>query len=173
MAGESKKTEHADQPLFTAQLNGGEEFSITGDQLNTLDLVFTGNGRFHMLADSRAYNFELLHADYLLKEYIFSCQGEEIRIKLRDRIDELVHRMGFEMNGEAIINELNAPMPGMVLKVLVEPGKKVSKGETLLILEAMKMENVLTAPGDCTVAEVLVTTGETVEKGQKLIILDQ
>jgi biotin carboxyl carrier protein len=60
-------------------------------------------------------------------------------------------------------------MPGLVIKLLAEPGTKVQKGDPLLILEAMKMENVIKAIGDATVKSVGVTQGEAVEKGHLLI----
>jgi biotin carboxyl carrier protein len=60
-------------------------------------------------------------------------------------------------------------MPGLVLRVLVEPGQKVTKGEPLLVLEAMKMENMIKAPGDAIVSSVKAQLGQAVEKNQILI----
>lgn len=65
--------------------------------------------------------------------------------------------------------EMKAPMPGMVLKVLVNAGDEVKKGDNLLILEAMKMENILKSTTDGTVSKVLVKQGDKVEKNQILI----
>jgi pyruvate carboxylase subunit B len=64
---------------------------------------------------------------------------------------------------------LKAPMPGLVLRVLVEVGTTVVAGTALLALEAMKMENELKAAGAGVVAAVLVTPGQAVEKGQQLL----
>jgi len=67
------------------------------------------------------------------------------------------------------INKLDAPMPGNILDVLVSKGDKVAKGDPLLILEAMKMENVIKAPTDVTIQKINVLVGDNVEKNQTLI----
>ena len=64
---------------------------------------------------------------------------------------------------------LKAPMPGLVVKVHVQPGQEVTGGASLVALEAMKMENDLKAKGPGVVAKVLVAAGETVEKGTILV----
>jgi len=67
--------------------------------------------------------------------------------------------------------ELSAPMPATVLKVLITPGTQVKKGETLLILEAMKMELPLRAPADATVTAVRCREGELVQPETVLVEL--
>ena len=67
------------------------------------------------------------------------------------------------------IDTIKAPMPGLVLKIEATPGQAVLKGDTLLVLEAMKMENVIKAPANGTVAQILVQQGQAVEKGAVLI----
>ena len=65
---------------------------------------------------------------------------------------------------------VKAPMPGLVVKVEVEPGDRVRKGQGIVIVEAMKMENELRADTDATVAAVHVTPGQAVERDQILVI---
>ena len=60
-------------------------------------------------------------------------------------------------------------MPGLIIQLLVKDGDEVKSGDTLLILEAMKMENIIKAPGDATVKSVKVRKGDGVEKNQVLI----
>ncbi|MCL4155747.1 UNVERIFIED_CONTAM: hypothetical protein GTU68_052685 [Idotea baltica] len=60
-------------------------------------------------------------------------------------------------------------MPGLVLNIRVSPGDEVAEGDTLLVLEAMKMENVIKAVGNGTVKEIKVGHGDKVDKGQILI----
>jgi len=62
-----------------------------------------------------------------------------------------------------------APMPGTIVDVLVSPGDKVNKGQTLMILEAMKMENEILAPRDCTVGQINVAKGASVNAGDILV----
>lgn len=64
---------------------------------------------------------------------------------------------------------LKAPMPGLVVRVVVEPGQQVAAGASLVVLEAMKMENDLKAPGTAVVEQILVAAGQTVEKGTVLV----
>jgi biotin carboxyl carrier protein len=79
--------------------------------------------------------------------------------------------LGFSSKSTKKANEIKAPMPGMVLSVLVQEGQLVKAGESVLILEAMKMENVIKAPADCTVKQIKVKQGNAVEKNQVLIEL--
>ncbi|MGI6083870.1 MAG: biotin/lipoyl-containing protein [Acetivibrionales bacterium] len=71
------------------------------------------------------------------------------------------------ISGEAI----KAPMPGTILSIKVSPGTSVKKGDTLVILEAMKMENEISAPRDGVVSEVIVTTGASVSTGDVLLAI--
>lgn len=64
-----------------------------------------------------------------------------------------------------------APLPGLILKILVKPGEAVKAGQNLVVMEAMKMENDVQAPADCTVKSVLVREGDSVNEGDALIEL--
>src|SRR5664280_2677385 len=66
---------------------------------------------------------------------------------------------------------MKSPLPGKILKVLATPGSSWKKGDTLLIIEAMKMENEILAPRDCTVEEVAVESNQTVKTGDLLLKL--
>ena len=68
-------------------------------------------------------------------------------------------------------HSMSAPMPGVVLKVLVNVGDQVSKGAPLIILEAMKMEHQITAPRDGTVTAIHCKEGEMVQPGLDLVTL--
>lgn len=86
--------------------------------------------------------------------------------------EQLMERMGLEEAGAAASKELRAPMPGKVIDVLVQEGQPVEEGEPVLVLEAMKMENVLRAGGDGVVASILVEAGQAVEKEAVLVALE-
>lgn len=91
-----------------------------------------------------------------------------------DTIDERTRAIR-EMTGGADAETekvITAPMPGMVVRVEVEPGQRVKAGQGVVIVEAMKMENELKAPADGTVAQVQVTAGQTVDKGDVLLVLE-
>lgn len=66
---------------------------------------------------------------------------------------------------------LNAPLPGTVVKINVSNGASVKKGQTVLVIEAMKMENEIMADKDGTIKEVYVTKGQSVERGTALVLI--
>ena len=68
------------------------------------------------------------------------------------------------------VNDVKAPMPGLILEIKVQPGQEVKKGDPIMILEAMKMENILKSPGDGIVREIKVVEKQNVEKNQILIL---
>ena len=70
------------------------------------------------------------------------------------------------------VTDVKAPMPGLVLGVSVEIGQEVQKGDGLLILEAMKMENVIKSVGEGIVKAIHIEQGKAVEKGQLLIEME-
>jgi biotin carboxyl carrier protein len=80
--------------------------------------------------------------------------------------------MGIKRSVDTINTDVKAPMPGKVIQILVKEGDSIEKGNGILILEAMKMENVLKAESDCVIKKILVKTGDSVEKNQILIELD-
>lgn len=69
--------------------------------------------------------------------------------------------------------EVESPMQGAVIEVSVKVGDKVSKGDTILMLEAMKMENAIIAPVDGTISEILVNKGDTVDGGEILATISE
>ncbi|MCL4105942.1 UNVERIFIED_CONTAM: hypothetical protein GTU68_012580 [Idotea baltica] len=63
-------------------------------------------------------------------------------------------------------------MPGLIHSIAVEPGQEVKKGDALLILEAMKMENIIKSPTDGTIGKIHIEQGNTVDKGQLMVTFD-
>ncbi|MBK8879597.1 MAG: acetyl-CoA carboxylase biotin carboxyl carrier protein subunit [Haliscomenobacter sp.] len=84
----------------------------------------------------------------------------------------MVDRLGLAKHTITKIKEIKAPMPGLVLEISVKEGDTVEKGQSLLILEAMKMENVLKSPGDGVVKRIFVDKGRPVDKNQILLEMD-
>lgn len=97
------------------------------------------------------------------------CRGERHELEVIDERTRHIRSLtggGARASGPAV---LKAPMPGMVMKVSVEPGQRVEAGAALVVLEAMKMENELRAPVAAVVKGVPVQAGQAVEKGQVLV----
>ncbi len=119
--------------------------------------------------EPRTVEAELLHLDRLTKKATLHVNGQSYTVQLKNELDELLEKMGMGPGAGSVQSKIKAPMPGMVLDVFVEPGKTVAKDEPLLILEAMKMENVIKAPQDGTVKLVGVVKGKAIEKNALLV----
>lgn len=98
--------------------------------------------------------------------------GQPIEVTVKTEADLLLERFGLDAGDTGAEREIKAPMPGLVLRILVAPGDAVQAGQGVAVLEAMKMENELTAPAAGTVAQVHADAGDAVAKGQVLIEID-
>jgi len=163
--------------MLTASVNNTEpvtvDFTATGPTLNDApfpwDMVRLSDRTFHILHGSRSYNAELLELDRATKTVSLTINGHRYTVQLKDRFDQLLERMGMANAANAKVGDLKAPMPGLIVGISVQPGDTVAKGDSLLILEAMKMENNLKASAGGTVKTIRTTKGDRVEKGQVLL----
>ena len=155
---------------MTYNINIGEQaFPLKKEDLSTLDMVQTSDKEYHILQDGKAYRAELEMANFNEKTMTVKINGNKYEINIEDSYDQLVKKMGLSTAGTQKLTNVKAPMPGLVLEILVKPDQEVAKGDALLILEAMKMENVLKAEGDGVVKSIEVTKGTAVDKGQIII----
>jgi biotin carboxyl carrier protein len=122
--------------------------------------------RMLRLSDGRQFVFTH-HSDGA--KHDFSFGDRRVNLEVHDPLALRSRRAGDEGGASA---RIKAIMPGRVVRVLVAEGDEVKKGEGLLILEAMKMENQIVAPRDGRVAALLVAPGQTVENGVELILLE-
>lgn len=136
------------------------------------DIVEAADGSYHLLHGGRGYRCTLETIDLPGKRLVVTVNGRTLDLELADEYDLLVKQLGFATQPTATAKEIHAPMPGLVLKIMVSPGAEVSTGTPLMILEAMKMENVLKAEGDGRIKAVHVSQGAAVEKRQLLIELE-
>ncbi len=133
------------------------------------DMTSIHDGYFHVLIGTRGFRAEIVEVDAAGKQLIVKVNGRQYPVVLKDRFDALLEKMGMNSNSGARVNLVRAPMPGLIIALKVGDGDAVKAGDTLLILEAMKMENVIKAPGDAVVKSVKVAMGDGVEKNQVLI----
>ncbi len=124
---------------------------------------------FHILKDNKSYNAELVEANYAEKIFKLKINGTIHTVNLKDRTDLLLEKMGINNTASTKLNNLKAPMPGLIFEMKAKVGDEVKKGDVLLILVAMKMENAIKAAGDGKVKAIKVTIGDSVEKGQLII----
>ena len=157
---------------FKLTVNAQHEFDLHPEAAAALDIVPDGEGAFHILHEGKSFHATLLEADYLNHQFTMTVNGVRFSVHVADHFDRLVKQLGLHAGSSQKANHIKAPMPGLVLNLLVEAGQKVEKGDALLILEAMKMENVIKAAGEGVVKSVRVTKGAAVDKGQLLIEME-
>lgn len=127
-----------------------------------------GKNRSLLLIDDQAHEVDVRSNGYDNRKVVF-MKGMEIPALIENyNLAQLRKTAG--MSSEAdVAKQLKAAMPGLVIEVRVKPGDKVTKGQPLLVLEAMKMENIIKAQWEATVKAVHVSGGMSVEKGDKLL----
>lgn len=133
------------------------------------DLIKINDHQFHLIYNNQSYNVDVIKLNSSEKTLILKVNSIKYTLELKDKYDDLLHSLGMDSASAKKVNDIKAPMPGMVLNVLVTEGTEVKKGDVLLVLEAMKMENMLKSPADGVVKKVAVQKGNAVEKNQLLI----
>lgn len=136
------------------------------------DISRISEKEFHIIRHHRSYNVMITAVNRRQKTMTLIVNGTKYRAHLKDRLDDLLHSMGMDKAAAHKTGEVKAPMPGLVLRVMAEAGKTVKKGDPLLVLEAMKMENILKSSADAIVKKVSVVKGDKVEKNQVLLVIE-
>lgn len=157
---------------YKAQVNNHFEIDLPLDIIQNLDLVKENDHNFHVLHNGASFKVAVENVDYREKTFVLQVNGRSYNLKLDDEYDQLVHKLGLEIVSGAKLKDVKAPMPGLVINISVDIGQEITKGDTLLILEAMKMENIIKADGDGVVKSILINKGLAVEKGQLLIEME-
>ena len=101
--------------------------------------------------------------------WVLGSAGERREVEVVDERTRHIRSLAAVPSGAATGGQLKAPMPGLVVRLEVEPGQTLAPGAGVLVLEAMKMENEIRSPGGGRVKAVLVRPGQAVEKGQVLV----
>jgi biotin carboxyl carrier protein len=164
--------------MLKAKVNNKTEYSIELKDASsgvidgtpfTWDVLKVKNGSFHIIKDDKSYNVEIVKTNVDEKTFVINVNGNNYEIQVKDKYDALLKNLGLDNLNAKKVNEIKAPMPGMVLDLRVEVGSVVKKGDPILVLEAMKMENIIKSPTDGIVSKINVKKGVAVEKNQLLI----
>ncbi|MEN8787972.1 MAG: acetyl-CoA carboxylase biotin carboxyl carrier protein subunit [Flavobacteriaceae bacterium] len=150
-------------------VNDEFEYQLTTEDLETLDIVPIAEDGYHILKVNKPYHITILDADFNAKTYTVKVNSEVYRVRIEDKLDLMIDQMGFALSSSRDIGMIEAPMPGLILDINVRVGQAVNEDDPLLILEAMKMENVITSPRDGIIKTVNVKKGEAVDKNNVLI----
>jgi biotin carboxyl carrier protein len=154
---------------FKATVNDTWSFELDPDGAQALDLVQTAPGSYHLLSDHQPFRIEVIRAEPDRKRFAIRVNGRAYEVGLADDLDQLIERMGFQALSTQNVTRIEAPMPGLILAVHVTEGVQVREGDPLLILEAMKMENVILSPRDGVIRKVAVQKGAAVDKKSLLV----
>lgn len=147
---------------------GNDSYSVN-NELFEADITQISEGKYSLISNNKVYNLEIVKSNFKKKDHLIKINGHTYPVKLLDKMDLLLEKMGIDSSAEEKITELQAPMPGLILEIAVAPGDTVQEGDKLVVLEAMKMENVLKSTGQHVVAEVNIKVGDSVEYLQSLI----
>jgi len=132
------------------------------------DMVRLGNKRYSLILNGRSHE---IGADFASDGYIIFSGSRSARYVVEDyEIARMKKKAGID--DRARLKIVAAPMPGLIVTVNCKPGDKIKKGEPLLVMEAMKMENDIKSPVPGKIKAVSVSAGENVDKGQTLVELE-
>lgn len=134
------------------------------------DIIQLNASSWHIIDQLRSYNAEVVSFNATEKTAEIKVNNNIYTVSAKDQYDVLLDKLGLSSLNSAKVSEIKAPMPGLVLKIMVAEGDEVKKGDNLFVLEAMKMENIIKSPADVVVKTVKIKPGDKVEKGQVLLL---
>ncbi|HEY4721409.1 MAG TPA: biotin/lipoyl-containing protein [Anaerolineae bacterium] len=155
------------EQTYLVEINRDGEVTIDGDTF-PVDLQAIDEVTYSLLMSNRSY------------EALVDTAGDELAVLLGGRmytaqvLDERARRLSQAAGGSSLASgevTLKSPMPGLIVAVSVNEGQAVKKGQTVVVLESMKMENELKAPRDGTVSSIKVKVRQSVEQHQALVVI--
>lgn len=155
--------------IFSVNVNESFDFKIKNQEISKLDSVSTSEDKFHVIDNNQSYKTEIITKNFNQKTYQVKVNNNTYNVNINNSLDDLIKEMGFEVGAAKKVNDIKAPMPGLLLEVNVKVGQEVKENDPLLILEAMKMENILTSPRDGIIKTISANKGDAVDKNQLLI----
>ena len=126
---------------------------------------------YHVINNDTSYSAEIMSFNKANKTAEIKVSKNIFSVTAKAQFDVLLDKMGLSSLNTVKISDIKAPMPGLVLKMLVEVGSEIKKGDNLFVLEAMKMENIIKSPADVIVKAIKTKPGDKVEKGQIWMII--
>jgi biotin carboxyl carrier protein len=154
---------------YQVKVNDTFDFEIDKQAVLNLDSIEVSDSKFHVLQNNNSFKTEIIKANFDQKSYKIKVNNNIYNINIFNELDVLIKKMGFEIGATKKVNEIKAPMPGLILAINIEIGEEVKENDALIILEAMKMENVLTSPRNGIIKSISVSKGDSVDKNQLLI----
>ncbi|MEW7290653.1 acetyl-CoA carboxylase biotin carboxyl carrier protein subunit [Aquimarina sp. 2304DJ70-9] len=154
---------------YKIKVNKTLEFDLTNKDISEIDIIQTSENQHHILREDKSYHTEVIQSDFNNKKYTIKVNDNTYSVAISNALDMQIAAMGFSLGASKQVNAIKAPMPGLLLDIHVKIDQEVKEDDPLLILEAMKMENVILSPRDGVIKSISATKGDAVDKGQLLI----
>lgn len=155
--------------VYRVEIDRNRSLARINDEILEFEIVEQNNGRILLRSGTKLYKFDNIHVNG--SSVSFALNGVFLDTIVKDEQTLLLEKLGFKNQTGKKEGDLNAPMPGKILEIMIQPGDKVDAGQPLVILEAMKMENELKAPAGGIISALLVKAGDSVEKNQHLLVI--
>lgn len=165
-------TAHTKDKKYNVELDLSTNKGTVNGKNFELNLIKTGENHIHVIKDDKSYNISVVEADYANKQITLHINGHLYNVNINDDIDILLNGMGMNRTTQIINKDIKAPMPGLLANIYVKPGDEVKKGDILLVLEAMKMENNIKSHIDGVIKAISANKGKSVEKNEILITFE-
>ncbi len=154
--------------MYHSTVNNSFDSDINPNDINW-DIIEIKEGKFHILFNKQSFVADVLNVDYSEKTFTIIINQHSYVISLKDKFDLLAKQLGFAEKVVKVVNDVKAPMSGVVIDIIVNVGDEIIKGDSVLILEAMKMENIIKAERDAVVKSIFIKKGTAVDKNQILV----
>jgi biotin carboxyl carrier protein len=162
--------EHRTASVELLNRAGSKALIQVDDRRYDLDVMEVEEGVYSILYNGHSYNVELIQGENS-KKYIVNTFAKTFNLEVIDAESKYIRNrnQGMEMEGA---NQIASPMPGKIVKIPVQVGDVVISGQTVIVVEAMKMQSEFKVTGDKIVQAILVKEGDTVEAHQVMIKLE-
>ena len=154
---------------FEVDIDKESNTFISGEVSGTFKFT-KNNGRYYLRVGTKLHKIDNVTIEG--SSITFSIDGSWHTVSVKDEQELLLDRLGFKTGVDIAEGALKAPMPGKILDIMVTVGDTVTKGQPVVILEAMKMENELKSPIDGNVISISVETGQSLEKNTPILEIE-
>lgn len=155
--------------LYNVYFDGSHNVTVRKSELAQIQSFNDVSGQ-SFIVDGKTLQPQRIDVDIIDKNVSFWLDGILFTCDIEDHTDRLIKKLGMDQESVQQIDKIVAPMPGLVIEIHAAPNDHLLAGDPLLVLQAMKMENVIRAPIDLEIEQIMVTKGENVTKDTVLMI---
>ncbi|MCC5928419.1 MAG: acetyl-CoA carboxylase biotin carboxyl carrier protein subunit [Cyclobacteriaceae bacterium] len=146
------------------------EIISESDKPKDYDIIHISKNRYHIIMEGKGYTAEVRPLNERSDKLEIEINGKIYSVKFKSDLDLLTEKLGMQTTSDQTEEkEVLSPMPGMIVQIQAKEGDEVKEGSPLLVLKAMKMENIIKSPRSGKITKILAKEGSSVEKNQPLI----